>query len=431
MVIAFSLVAMLVALALIWRGYDVRAVLLGTALLIGGVAGEFGVVFRKTVDTLGDTKFLLPICSAMGFAYAVRDAGCVEALVRVLIKPILRVPQLVVPGCAAAALIVNSAIPSQTSTIAAVGSLMVALMARLGTARALAGAALIFGASIAGAIFNPGLADVGAVAKLTNEPATVVSVNFAPGILIAFAIGIVVLMLTRRLGLGTDDAPLVAPTEDAAVAPPPAYKALFPPLPIIWLLLAHPLLPWAGLLAPVLMPGYDVVIAMLAGTVLTIALASPDRARATRAFFEGMGYAFANVITIIAVSAGTAKALEVAGVLNAFVDLASGSPVTTLMAAFILAFLLSVISGSGTASSVALCATIGVHAEELGVDRMALGGVILFGAEAGRTTSPVSAVLLFGSALVDVPPRTMMVRLMLPCLLAAIGGAVFVAFVFQ
>ena len=134
--------------------------------------------------------------------------------------------------------------------------------------------------------------------------------------------------------------PLVKPAEDAS-APPPAYKALFPPLPIAWLLLAHPLLPWYALLAPLLAPGLEVFTAMLAGAVLTIAFASPDRQRTTRAFFDGMGYAFAHVITIIAVSAGTAKALEVAGVLGAFVDLAGGSPVATLLAAFTLAFLLA------------------------------------------------------------------------------------------
>jgi len=428
-VIAFSLLAMLVALVLIWRGWDVRIVLFAAALVVGALAGELDTVFRATVETLGEKKFLLPICSAMGFAYAVRDAGCLEALVRVLVKPISQVPRLVVPGCAAAAVLVNCAIPSQTSTLAAIGALMLAFMARLGTPRALAGSTLIFGASIAGALFNPGLAEITKVAEVTKQPAPVIAVSFAPGIIIAYAIGISVLLVMRRVL--REDTPLVAPTDDATAAPPPAYKALFPPLPIVWLLLAHPLLPWHSYLAPVLMKDLEVVTAMLAGTLLTIALASPDRRRTTRAFFDGMGYAFAHVITIIAVSTGIAKALELAGVLGAFVELAGGSPVATLMAVFALAFVLAMISGSGTASSVALLGAVGAHVAELGVDRMALGGVILFAAEAGRTTSPVSAVLLFGSALVDVPPRTLMVRLVLPCLLAAIGGAVFIALRFQ
>jgi DcuC family C4-dicarboxylate transporter len=136
-----------------------------------------------------------------------------------------------------------------------------------------------------------------------------------------------------------------------------------------------------------------------------------------------MGYAFTHVITVIAASAGLAKALDLAGVLTAFVDLAAGHSGATLAVAFALAFGLAVVSGSGTASSVALVGAIGPRAEELGVAPLVLGGVILFGAEAGRTTSPVAAVLLFGSSLVDVPPRNLAVRLFLPCLVAAAAGA--------
>ena len=80
-------------------------------------------------------------------------------------------------------------------------------------------------------------------------------------------------------------------------------------------------------------------------------------------------------------------------------------------------------SGSGLAASVALIAALGSHVSELGVTPLALGSVVLLGAEAGRTTSPVAAVLLFGSSLVAVPPRTLAQRLLLPCLIAASIGA--------
>src|SRR5262245_55218797 len=119
---------MLVAVVLVWRGHDVRAVLFVAALVIGAIAGQPGVVFRRAAETLCDLKFVTPICSAMGFAYVVRETGCVEALVRLLARPILRVPRLAVPGAAAVAFVVNMAIPSQTSTLAAVGPLLLALL---------------------------------------------------------------------------------------------------------------------------------------------------------------------------------------------------------------------------------------------------------------------------------------------------------------
>lgn len=432
MTVAFCLVAMVGAFALIWRGYDVRVVLFALAMLIGTLAGEPGAVFRKTIESLAEGKFLLPICSAMGFAYVVRDAGCVDALVRLLVRPILRAPYLIVPGCAAVALVVNSAVGSQTSALAAVGSLMLALMARLQTPAALAGSSLIFGASIAGAIANPGVAEVTAAAQITGSPPAGIAVAFAPGIVIAFAIGMGLLLMMRRLGVGRDDAALPSAfIVDDTATPSPAYKALFPPLPIAWLLLAHPLLPWHAVLAPLLVPGLEVFSAMLAASALTIIFASPDRQRTTRAFFDGLGYGFAHIITIIAVSVGVAKALEVAGVLAAFIELGAASPLAMLGLSFLLAFGLGGLSGSGTAPSVALIGAMGPHAADLGVAPMALVGVILFGAEAGRTTSPVAAVLLFGSTLVNVPPRLLMLRLVLPCFVGAIAAAGYVVLRFQ
>jgi DcuC family C4-dicarboxylate transporter len=337
-----------------------------------------------------------------------------------------------VPGCAAIALVVNSAVGSQTSTLAAVGSLMLALMARLGTSAALAGSALIFGASIAGADANPGVAEVTAAAAMTGEPPAGIAIAFGPGIAIAFVVGITVLMVLRRMGVGRDDAALPSTfVVDDAAPPEPAYKALFPPLPIAWLLFAHPLLPWHAVIASLLMPGLEVFSAMLAASALTIVLASPDRKRTTLAFFDGLGYGFAHIITIIAVSIGVAKALEVAGVLAAFIELGGSSPFAMLGLAFLLAFGLGGLSGSGTAPSIALIGAMGPHAAELGVAPLALAGVILFGAEAGRTTSPVAAVLLFGSTLVQVPARSLVLRLWLPCLLGALAAAAYVVLRFQ
>jgi DcuC family C4-dicarboxylate transporter len=426
--VAFGLTAILVAFAFIWRGYDVRVVLFAAAMAIGVVAGQPSVVFRKTAETLADAKFLLPICSAMGFAYVVRETGCIDAMVRLLARPILRAPQWIVPGGAAVALVVNMAIPSQTSTLAAVGPLMIALMTKARRSAAEAGAALVFGASVCGAVLNPGLAEIAAVSTMAGRSAPSVTVPLAPAVACAFVSGMAALVIARRLGVGRGDmelSPLAEPQEGGAE--PSLLKALLPPLPVLWLLLAHPSLPSSKLVQRAMPAGLEVFTAMIAGAALVMLLASAKRTATAKVLFEGMGYAFANIVTIIAVSTGTAKALEVAGVLRSFFDLAAGNPAATLTMAFLLAFFLAAISGSGTASSVALIAAIGPRASDLGVAPAALGGVILFGAEAGRTTSPVAAVLLFGSQLVSVPPRTLAQRLVGPCLLAGAAGALYCA----
>ncbi len=420
-IIAAALLIVAVALFFIWRGNDVRVVLFVASLGIGALAGELPAVFRKTVETLADGRFVLPICSAMGFAYVVRATGCAEALVRLLLRPIARAPQLVVPGASSVAFVVNMAIPSQTSTLAAVGALAVPLLARLRTPATLAGTALVFGASIAGAVLNPGLAEVSSAAAVTALPAPELVVRLAPAALAAFLVGIAVLTMGHHRFPTKEPVPLAAGGGAPDRAAPSRYKAIFPPLPVAWLLLGHPALPWHDLVQ--LPRGLEVFTAMLAGSALVIAFAADHRGDAARAMFDGMGYAFAHVITIIAVSTGTAKALEVAGALAAFVDLAAGSAFAALGVVFALAFGLAAVSGSGTASSVALLAAVGPRTADLGVSPLAFAGVVLFAAEAGRTTSPVAAVLLFGSSLTGVPPRTLAGRLALPCLVGGAAGA--------
>lgn len=420
MLVAAALVTLVAAFALVWRGKDVRAVLLVAALLIGALAGHPGAVLRKSVETLADGKFLLPICTAMGFAHVMRHTRCVEALVRMLLRPLAGLERALLPAGSGAALVVNMAIPSQTSTLAATGPLVAPLMAQARLGAVSSGVALVLGASIAGALLNPGVADVLAVAKLTGLPAPRVAVSFAPGVLAAFVVGAALVSWRARARAG--EAHLRVDDEPADAAPS-RLKALLPPLPVVWLLLGHPSLSTHALVARVTPAGLEVATAMLAGSALAMTLATRDRPGAMRAQLDGMGYAFAHVVTLIAVSSGFAKSLELAGVLRAFVHVSQGQPAFALVTAFALAFALAFVSGSGTASSVALVAALGPRAAQLGVAPMVLGGVILFAAEAGRTASPVAAVLLFGGALVDVPPRALTLRLIGPCLAAAAAGA--------
>ncbi len=427
MVVALCLAAVLVAFVFIWRGMDVRVVLLITALTIGVFSGEPGTVFRKTAETLADGKFLLPICSAMGFAHVVRETGCVSALVELLLRPLSGARRLVRPGSATAAWIVNMAIPSQTSTLAAVGPLAVPLSSRAGLDGRAATPWLVFGASVAGALLNPGLAEVVTVAKSAGLAPSAVVVPLAPAVCAAFVTGCLVLFTLEKRTHHGNTIVATAPSQESGERPHP-LKAVLPPLPVALLVLGHPSLPTHAPLSRLMPEGLEVFTVMLAGTTLTVLLGTRERRAALAALFDGMGYAFTHVITIIAVSAGTAKALEVAGVLGAFVTVASGHAAATFALAFAFAFALAVVSGSGSASSVALVTAFAPRASELGVDTLALGGVILFAAEAGRTTSPVAAVLLFGSQLTGVAPRTLALRLALPCLAAGAAGALYCGF---
>ena len=81
-------VAVVGAIALVVKGWDVRLVLLSAALVIAAAAGDVPVVVREFLATFSNEKFVVPICSAMGFAYVLRHTGCERHLVLLLVKPL-------------------------------------------------------------------------------------------------------------------------------------------------------------------------------------------------------------------------------------------------------------------------------------------------------------------------------------------------------
>ena len=65
---------------------------------LGAVAGDVRPVVGQFLATFSNEKFVVPICSAMGFAYVLRATGCDRHMVRVLVAPLRRVRFLMVPG---------------------------------------------------------------------------------------------------------------------------------------------------------------------------------------------------------------------------------------------------------------------------------------------------------------------------------------------
>src|SRR5262249_1311892 len=87
----------------------------------------------------------------MGFAAVLRATGCDRHLVKLLLAPVRRVRWALVPGGILTAYLVNAAVPSQTSTAAAMGPILMPLLCAAGVPPVRAGAALLGGASSGGA----------------------------------------------------------------------------------------------------------------------------------------------------------------------------------------------------------------------------------------------------------------------------------------
>src|SRR6478736_9930366 len=161
------------------RRADVRLVLLLSAAALFIVRATQPVVpegrgnvlaqyFVKFAEGLISPSSVIPICSAMGFAYVCKLTECDAHLVHLLVRPLRHVRWLLIPGGIAVAFFVNSAIVSQTSTVSVVGPVLIPLLLAAGVSRQTSGAMLLLGGSMGGELLNPAAVEVAAIRQITG-----------------------------------------------------------------------------------------------------------------------------------------------------------------------------------------------------------------------------------------------------------------------
>src|ERR1700758_120577 len=98
MTLLAGLAVIAVAVFAVVRRVDVRLALTLAALALGLLARQLEVIVQTFLATLSKEQFVVPICSAMGFAYVLRQTGCDQHLVHLLVRPLERMRSLLVPG---------------------------------------------------------------------------------------------------------------------------------------------------------------------------------------------------------------------------------------------------------------------------------------------------------------------------------------------
>ncbi len=160
-------VVIALAVYLVVRRHDVRLVLLLAALVLAALGGsqrgdaeELGnalmAVVQMFLKTFSDERYVVPICTAMGFAYVLRYTGCDRHLVHLLMKPVQRVRVLLIPGTVVVGFLVNIPVVSQSSTAVTIGTVVVPVLLAARFSPVTVGAALLLGSSVGGELLNPG-----------------------------------------------------------------------------------------------------------------------------------------------------------------------------------------------------------------------------------------------------------------------------------
>jgi DcuC family C4-dicarboxylate transporter len=361
----------------------------------------------------------------MGYAFVLRAIGADREMVRLLISPIRRVKWLLVPGGCTIGFLTNMAITSQTAVAACVGPILVPLMLASGFHPIIVAATLVLGCSVGGALYNPGEAVVVNIAGPANAPVTdVLGRMFLPE-LVGFAAAVVTFtVMSRRPPTDTVNVPPSAMTDTGNDQPIRLTRALLPPLPIAMLVLLQPrflLFPAALGIYP---DGLPVSHAMLLSTMVALFVDRKDLSARTKVFFEGAGFAYVNVISLIITATCFIRGMEAAGLTQHLVSAISGSGFFGKAASGFFPWVLAVLGGSGTAPAVAFCKAVlpslSLQDVTAAID---LGVLAAVGASFGRTMSPAAAIVFFTSALLNVTPIQIVKRTAPP--LAVAAAAVF------
>ena len=158
--------------------------------------------------------------------------------------------------------------------------------------------------------------------------------------------------------------------------------------------------------------------AMLAGVVVA-ALSSPRVIKQVAGtFFEGAGYGFANIISLIVAATCFGKAIKLMGYDKMLGDLIAAAPIMLLPLAGMLPMAFGVLCGSGMATTQSLFAFFAKPAIQLGIDPFLVGAVVSLASGAGRTLSPFSAVTQMSATLTKTNAMQLSARVALPLLCA-------------
>jgi DcuC family C4-dicarboxylate transporter len=325
-------------------------------------------------------------------------------MVRLLMRPLRKVPWALIPGGCAVGFLTNSAITSQTGAAAAVGPILVPLLIAAGVPPVVAGATLVLGCSGGGNLLNMGEPDFVAIKDSTGvKPDAVLKAMALPEI-VAFLVAVGV--FTGWLGRKRAE-PAAAEAPAAEEGPIDLVKALLPPLPVIILMALIPkvdLQPWIWVRTRY-PDGFPVSHAMILCTMIALLVTRKEISAQARAFFEGMGKAYANIISLIITGRCFVEGITAVGMITALIKVVSGRGIFGKLLTETFPWVLAVVSGSGIAPCVSFCKAVLPEVAKL--DQAAalnLGVLAAVASNFGRTMSPVAAVVMFSATLVKVSP---------------------------
>ncbi len=409
--IATACVICCIVVFLLIKGKDARVVLIGAGILmaiIGGTPMSALDAFAKSMTNKG---LIQAICSCMGFALVARYTGCDKHLINALANIISKVRPLLIPGVVLATYLVNIALPSAGGTAAAAGAIFIPLLMAAGVHPAMSAAAVKCGTY--GSMLNPGLSHNPFVADIAGcDVMDVIAfhykANLASLVVAMIAITAIAIITKEYKGYKAEGLEI---DENFKINP---LYAIMPALPIVILLLG------SAKIVPALKMG--VPAAMVIGTILTLIVTRTSPKEITKAFFDGMGKGYGDIMSIIIAAGVFVSGLTATGLVKAFIDAMLNNPAIVKLCASFGPFILGVLTGSGDAATFAFNEAITPFAPDFGMTVVQMGSMATLGGTLGRTMSPIAGATIICAGFAGINPMEITKRNCIPMILALIVG---------
>ncbi len=426
-----GLAIILVTFWLIYKNYEARLVLVLSGVLMAligqyvcGSSVGLAAAVNAFVKQLVNGGLVPVIVTVMGFGYVMTFTKCSDHLVNALVRPLMRVPVIVIPGAVIITWVLNIILPSAAGIAAAVGVLLIPALIALRVKPVMAAAAVFLGTwgSVVspGLMFNPQVADIAFKAKEIPAPDAMIVIMqeagpAAAGAVIA-AIVLTVICMIFKEGVGSVQAQdtEVKQADDFKVNP---IMAIVPVIPLFLLVIASKQVGWLPTKT------FSVPVCMLIGTAIGLVVAIVNKqniGEASKRFCKGAGDGFCDVVILIAAAALFASGMKSIGLTDALVNAMKGAQEVAMFAAASGPFVMAAICGSGNAAALAFNEAITPYAADFGLTVVQLGAVAQMAAGLGRTMSPVAGGLIILAGIAGVNPMEVVKRTALPCVIALI-----------
>lgn len=415
---------------LIYKNYEARLVLFLSGMLMTLLGISFGgstIGFPQAIDAfvkqLVNGGLVPTYTTVMGFGYVMSYTKCADHLVNALVRPLAKVPTLVIPGAVVITWILNIVLPSAVGIAAAVGVLLIPALIALKVRPVMAAAAVFLGTwgSVVspGLMFNPQIADIAFKAGEIASPDAMIVIleEFFPafvGSLIA-AVALAILAVIMKEGVGSQNAVQVSQESQTEEFKVNYFYALVPILPLFLLVIASKQVGW--------LPSnvFTVPCCMLIGTGVGLIVGLINKlnpGEVSKKFCRGCGDAFCEVALLIAAAAVFASGMKSIGLTGALVDTMKGSESVAMASAVIGPWLMAIVCGSGNAAALAFNEVITPHAADFGMTVVQLGAVAQVAAGLGRTISPVAGGVIVIASIAGVNPIDICKRTFIPVCIA-------------